>query len=163
MNNFIRLLSVKMWNYQVPGGACLKKSVHQRMLVEQDLQLCSTLVSGVLASSYTAPHSLQSTPLECTMTLYNIATHPFNAHHPMRHNFAQSCTKFCCQATYQCRLRLCNSVKWNPVVRFQSKMPRCIAPGWHNLRGVLKSWLDPEFGPQNAYVEILATFATKMP
>ena len=35
--------------------------------------------------------------------------------------------------------------------------------GWHNLRGVLTSWLDPEFGPQNAYVEILATFATKMP
>ena len=66
----------------------LKKSVHQRMLVEQDLQLCSTLVSGVLASSYTATHSvLQFTPLECTMTLYNIATHPFNAHHPMRHSF----------------------------------------------------------------------------
>ena len=35
--------------------------------------------------------------------------------------------------------------------------------GWHNLRGVLTSWFDPEFGPQNAYVEILATFATKMP
>jgi len=35
--------------------------------------------------------------------------------------------------------------------------------GWHNLRVVLTSWLDPEFGPQNAYVEILATFATKMP
>ena len=35
--------------------------------------------------------------------------------------------------------------------------------GWHNLSGVLTSWLDPEFGPQNAYVEILATFATKMP
>ena len=32
--------------------------------------------------------------------------------------------------------------------------------GWHNLRGVLTSWLDPEFGPQNTYVEILAT---KMP
>ena len=37
-----------------------------------------------------------------------------------------------------------------------------LAPGWHNLRGVLTSWLDPEFGPQNTYVEILATFATKM-
>ena len=31
--------------------------------------------------------------------------------------------------------------------------------GWHNLRGVLTSWLDPEFGPQNAYVKILATFS----
>ena len=32
--------------------------------------------------------------------------------------------------------------------------------GWHNLRGVLTSWLDQEFGPQNTYVEIRATFAT---
>ena len=36
-------------------------------------------------------------------------------------------------------------------------------PGWHNLRGVLTSWVDLEFGPQNAYFEILATFASKMP
>ena len=31
------------------------------------------------------------------------------------------------------------------------------------LAGVLTSSLDLEFGPQNAYVEILVTFATKMP
>ena len=33
----------------------------------------------------------------------------------------------------------------------------------HKLRGILTSWLDPEFYPQSAYVEIFATFATKMP
>ena len=35
--------------------------------------------------------------------------------------------------------------------------------GWHKLGGILKAWLVPEFYPQSAYVEILATFATKMP
>ena len=33
--------------------------------------------------------------------------------------------------------------------------------GWHKLRGIFQSWLDPEFYPQSAYVEIFATFVTK--
>ena len=35
--------------------------------------------------------------------------------------------------------------------------------GWHKSRGILQSWLNPEFYPQSACVEIFATFATKMP
>ena len=35
--------------------------------------------------------------------------------------------------------------------------------GRHKLGGILKAWLAPEFYPQSAHVEILATFATKMP
>ena len=34
--------------------------------------------------------------------------------------------------------------------------------GRHKLRGILTSWLDPEFYPQSAYVGIFATFANKM-
>ena len=33
----------------------------------------------------------------------------------------------------------------------------------HKLRGIVTSWLDPEFYPQSAYVEIFATFAPKTP
>ena len=35
--------------------------------------------------------------------------------------------------------------------------------GWHKLGGILKAWLVPQFYPPSAYVEILATFETKMP
>ena len=37
------------------------------------------------------------------------------------------------------------------------------SPGQHKSRGILTSWLDPEFYPQIAYIEVFATFATKMP
>ena len=33
--------------------------------------------------------------------------------------------------------------------------------GWHNLRGFLATWFDPESFPHSAYVMIFATFATK--
>ena len=58
----------------------------------------------------------------------------------------------------------CGELKVNSfyILTFGSKKG-CMLAGWHNLRGVLTSWLDPEFGPQNAYVEILTTFTTKMP
>ena len=151
INNFIRLLSVKMWNYQVPGGACLKKSVHQRMLVEQDLQLCSTLVSGLLASSYTATHSLQFTPLECTMTLYNIATHPFNAHHPMRHNFF---------IMHQILLPSNLSVQITALQFSEVKSSGAVPKQNAALHRTRLAQLAGR--PQNAHVEILATFATKM-
>ena len=35
-------------------------------------------------------------------------------------------------------------------------------PGWHKLGGILKAWLVPKCYPQSVYVEILATFGTKM-
>ena len=57
-----------MYRYQPVSGTSpvkrLNKSVHKRMLVEQDLQLCSTLVSRALAClsalaalNYTLIHS----------------------------------------------------------------------------------------------------------
>ena len=52
---------------------------------------------------------------------------------------------------------ICTASAGLPPIFLQSNYFRS---GWHNLQGVLTSWLDPEFGPQNAYVEIHATFAT---
>ena len=47
----------------------------------------------------------------------------------------------------------------------QEKSLKSLSPwweaGWHNLRGFLATWFDPESFPHSAYVKIFATFATK--
>ena len=82
LNSLIRLGQVKMWKYQpvirylvaLPLWKDGKKIVHKRMLVEQDVQLCSTLVSRALASHspLTAPHY---TLIYSTLQRCNVAKH----------------------------------------------------------------------------------------
>ena len=61
----------------------------------------------------------------------------------------------------------CTVCKKGPSLNFtlgsETSMTWPLCAGWHNSRGLLQNWLGPECYLRSAYVEILVTFAIKMP